>query len=278
MEDGFILRSDSQDARQLQRKEWLGVMQRYFIPPEQLTESEAIVTGDDAHHIANVMRARTGDTIIISNGDNREVLAKLEHISKDRVIADVVEPLPMLAEPAIRVTIAQSLPKGDKLETVIQKGTEIGAVRFLPFVSERTVVQYDAKKESKRLERWHKIAKEAAEQAHRNRIPAVEPPCSWKQLMQAAREADKAFFCYEKEEGTMLKQAVVQAIAERGGTAGMNVMLIVGPEGGFTEREAAEAEAAGCVCVKLGRRILRTETAGMVGLTCLLYEAGEMGG
>lgn len=253
-------------------------MQRYFIPPGQLTETEAIVTGDDAHHIVNVMRARPGDSIIVSDGVSREARAVLTEIGKSRVAASVAEALPMTAEPVIHVTIAQSLPKGDKMETIIQKGTEIGAVRFVPFLSERTVVQYDDKKETKRLERWRKVAKEAAEQAHRNRIPAVEPPLAWERLLQSAREADAAFFCYEKETDSTLKEALRQAIAARGGAAGMSAFLIVGPEGGFSEREAQEARQAGCVPVKLGARILRTETAGMVGLTCLLYEAGEMGG
>jgi 16S rRNA (uracil1498-N3)-methyltransferase len=243
-----------------------------------MTESEAVVTGDDAHHITNVMRARVGDSIIVSDGASREALATISDMGKNRVVAAIAEMLPMSAEPAIYVTIAQSLPKGDKMETIIQKGTEIGAVRFIPFISERTVVQYDAKKESKRLERWAKIAKEAAEQAHRNRVPAVEAPLKWNELLQSVGKADAAFFCYEKEAGTMLKQQLRRAIAARGGAEGMNVLLIVGPEGGFSEREAREAEAAGCVPVLLGARILRTETAGMVGLTCLLYEAGEMGG
>ncbi|PYI51812.1 16S rRNA (uracil(1498)-N(3))-methyltransferase [Paenibacillus flagellatus] len=254
-------------------------MQRYFVAPEQWSGTELFVDGDDAHHIANVMRAKAGDKLIASDGASREALAEVTEIGKGRIGLRVVEELPMEAEPRIAVTIAQSLPKGDKLETVVQKGTEIGAVRFVPFLSERTVVQYDAKKETKRLERWQKIAKEAAEQAHRNRVPAVDAPRSWKQLLQLVREADAAFFCYEKEDGTMLKDAVVRAIAARGGgAAGMSVMLVIGPEGGFTEREAREAEEAGCVSVKLGRRILRTETAGLVGLTCLLYETGEMGG
>lgn len=240
--------------------------------------TEAVITGDDAHHIANVMRTRAGETIIVSDGVSREVRATITEIGKGRIVARVTEALPMLAEPKLLVTIAQSLPKGDKMETVIQKGTEIGASRFIPFVSERTVVQYDGKKETKRLERWHKIAKEAAEQAHRNRIPDVVAPMTWKQLLQSVREADAAFFCYEKEDANILKQALQLAISKRGRVDGMNVLLIVGPEGGFTEGEAQEAEQAGCVSVKLGARILRTETAGLVGLTCLLYETGEMGG
>src|SRR5690606_31084672 len=130
-----------------------------------------------------------GDRIICSNGDDREVLAEVTEIGKQEILAEIVDDLEMTAEPAAQVWIAQSLPKGDKMETVIQKCTELGAVRFIPYVSERTVVQYDQRKEAKRLERWRKIAKEAAEQAHRNRVPKLEEPFSWKQLLSMAAEA-----------------------------------------------------------------------------------------
>lgn len=280
-------------------------MQRYFIAPERFEATVVTITGDDAHHLVRVMRAKADDQVIVSDGVNREALVRIRELEKDRVIADIVEMLPLENEPAVEVWIAQSLPKGDKMELVIQKGTEIGADRFIPFVSERTVVQLDAKKEGKRIERWQKIAKEAAEQAHRNRVPAVEAPLSWKQLMQLAGQADAAWICYEKENGLQLKQQIQQALSkgkairidkalhEEGGetsapahgkpqTEGvqdrLKLLLIIGPEGGFSEQEVASAEAAGCHSVSLGRRILRTETAAMVGLTCILYESGEMGG
>ncbi|OXM86122.1 16S rRNA (uracil(1498)-N(3))-methyltransferase [Paenibacillus rigui] len=272
-------------------------MQRYFISPEWFHEDSVTIAGDDAHHLIRVMRAKAGDQVIVSDGVNREALVRIREPEKDRVVADIVESLPMDREPAVEVWIAQSLPKGDKMELVIQKGTEIGADRFIPFVSERTVVQLDAKKESKRIERWQKIAKEAAEQAHRNRVPTVEAPLSWKQLLQLAGQADAAWICYEKENGLQLKHQIQEALskgkairidtAEQGTPAklqtnGVNdrikLLLIIGPEGGFSEQEIAAAEAAGCRSVSLGRRILRTETAAMVGLTCILYESGEMGG
>lgn len=254
-------------------------MQRYFIAPGQLTSSEAVLTGDDAHHLQKVMRARVGESIICSDGQGREVLAKITSIESGLIRAAVVDELPLLAEPAVNVWIAQSLPKGDKLETVIQKGTEIGATRFIPFLSARTVVQYDERKEAKRIDRWRKIAKEAAEQAHRNRVPDVDAPLSWKQLLKLVKESDAAFFCYEKPSGKLLRTALREAFpADAAEVQGRSVLLIVGPEGGFTEQELQEAEAAGCTAVGLGARILRTETAGMVGLTCVLYETGEMGG
>lgn len=176
-------------------------MQRYFIPAPQFFFGNTVtVTGEDAHHIVRVMRSEVGDTFICSDGVEREAVVRITALSKDSVTADIVEMLPWTQEPAVDVWIAQSLPKGDKLETVIQKGTEVGAARFLPFISERTVVQYDGKKkEAKRLERWQKIAKEAAEQAHRNRIPEVDSPVGWKALLQAAKEADEPGFAMKKK-------------------------------------------------------------------------------
>lgn len=254
-------------------------MQRYFIPPDQFTDETVTITGDDAHHLIRVMRAKPGDTCIVSDGNSREALVRLRAVDAQQVVADVVERLLMENEPSVDVWVAQSLPKGDKMELVIQKGTEIGASRFIPFVSERTVVQLDSKKEGKRLERWQKIAKEAAEQAHRNRVPAVDPVFSWKELLRLATDADAAWICYEKQSVQELRVQIRQAVSSRKEKGRrLKLMLIIGPEGGFSEREAEEAEAAGCRAVSLGKRILRTETAAMVGLTCILYESGEMGG
>jgi 16S rRNA (uracil1498-N3)-methyltransferase len=252
-------------------------MQRYFIPAENFLEEKAIIRGDDAHHLMRVMRASPGDRVVISNGADREALAEVVEMYKENVLLRIVEERPISGEPRIPVWIAQSLPKGDKFETVIQKGTEIGAARFIPFVSARTVVQYDARKEAKRLDRWRKIAKEAAEQAHRGRIPGVDEPLSWKQLLELVPKTALALFCYEKEGGSLLRDAVTAAkLHERRGDG--PVLIVIGPEGGFTEEEAKAAEEAGCAVVGLGPRILRTETAGIVALSCLMYETGEMGG
>ncbi len=248
-------------------------MQRYFIPPDDMLENKAVVSGDDAHHLIRVMRAAPGDQVILSDGAGRECLAEVVELNKDSALLRIVEERASESEPRASVWIAQSLPKGDKLETVIQKGTEIGAIRFVPFVSARTVVQYDARKEAKRLERWRKIAKEAAEQAHRGRVPEVNEPLSWRGLLALAKEADTALLCYEKEGGRQLRDELSGRDFTRG-----PVLVVIGPEGGFTDAEAAEAEAAGIVPVGLGRRILRTETAGLTALSCIMYETGEMGG
>lgn len=247
-------------------------MQRYFIYPEDMLEDEAFLRGDDAHHLTRVMRASPGDKVIVSNGVDRESAAEVIELAKDAVRLRLLEDRPMSGEPRTEVWIAQSLPKGDKLETVIQKGTEIGVTAFVPFVSSRTIVQYDEKKESKRLARWRKIAKEAAEQAHRGKVPEVREAIGWKALMKLAQAAPLAIFCYEKENGQQLKDVLQAAPHPADGP----ILVVIGPEGGFTEEEAEEAERCGCKLSGLGNRILRTETAGLVAASCIMYEYGEL--
>jgi 16S rRNA (uracil1498-N3)-methyltransferase len=254
-------------------------MQRYFIPADQFSVDGVTVTGEDARHLMKVLRARAGDRIICSNGRDREVLAEITELDKGIVHASILEELRMENEPSVRVWVAQSLPKGDKMETVIQKCTELGAVRFIPFVSERTVVQYDGKKESKRVERWLRIAKEAAEQAQRNRIPDIAAPCSWRELLQIIPQAGLAIMCYEKNaQASQFRSILAKYLHNDAQSIDRSILVIVGPEGGFTEKEVQEAEAAGGIPVGLGKRILRTETAAMTALACVLYESGEIGG
>ncbi|MDQ8736724.1 RsmE family RNA methyltransferase [Paenibacillus sp. LHD-38] len=257
-------------------------MQRYFVAAEQFGDSNVRIIGEDAHHAVRVMRTKPGDKFIVSDGQSRTALVAVLEATPLFIKAEIVEMLDADSEPKWAVTIAQSLPKGDKMELVIQKGTEIGAFAFIPFQSERMIVQYDAKKEAKRIERWSKIAKEAAEQAHRSSIPEIEPVHSWRELIKSAANFDLVLFCYEREGHLAHGRGIRSAIREWTGRSDAvndpKVLLIVGSEGGFTDREAADAEAAGAILVGLGRRILRTETAGIVGLTCLLYESGEMGG
>jgi 16S rRNA (uracil1498-N3)-methyltransferase len=253
-------------------------MQRYFVDPAQFGDREVTIAGEDARHIGRVMRSKPGDKLIVSDGISREVLAEITIIEPQQVTAAIIEELAASGEPWLQVTVAQSLPKGDKMETVIQKCTEIGAASFLPFLSERTVVQYDSKKEEKRLTRWQKIAKEAAEQAHRSKIPTVELPVKWDKLLVELKNYDLVCLCYEKEDGRQLRDVLKPFVIGLTPERTVKVAVVVGPEGGFTEAEVEEAEAAGAVSVGLGRRILRTETAAMAALTCIMYESGEMGG
>jgi len=257
-------------------------MQRYFVKPEQFVGEHIVIEHDDAHHIMRVMRMTEGSEVIVSNGVDRTVRAVITELAGKVVHLTVAEELEQQAEPTWRVTIAQGLPKGDKMELIMQKCTEIGAAAFVPFQSERVIVQYDQKKEAKRLERWSKIIKEAAEQSHRDAIPHVAEPKSWKQLLAHIADYDLTLFCYERAgdegHGIGLKDALQKFKHSKQSKDNPAVLLIAGPEGGFSEREATEAEAAGAVLVGLGKRILRAETAGIAALSCILYESGEMGG
>jgi 16S rRNA (uracil1498-N3)-methyltransferase len=254
-------------------------MQRYFVPSAQWGEQVVALEGDDARHLAAVMRAKPGDCFIACDGKGLDVRAKIVTVDKESVKADIIERLPSAAEMTWRVTVAQSLPKGDKLEIVIQKGTEAGAAVFQPFLSHRTIVQYDERKEAKRLERWRRIAKEAAEQSHRSVIPEVNAVHSWKALLKQFGEYELVLFCYEEEgrSGNGLR-ALLSAYREQSVSLSPRILIVIGPEGGFTSQEAEAAVASGARLIGLGRRILRTETAALYALACLAYESGELGG
>lgn len=255
-------------------------MQRYFVPEGLMGEFSVTLEGEDARHVAAVMRSKPGDCFIACDGNGRDVLAKIVSVDKDKVRADIVEQFTSNAEMAWKVTVAQSLPKGDKLEIVIQKGTEAGSAAFLPFISQRTVVQYDERKEAKRIDRWRKIAKEAAEQSHRSIIPQINPVISWKALLQQFAEYDLILFCYEEEgrHGGGLRDVLAGFHSNHQADHTPRMLIVIGPEGGFTAQEADAAAAAGAKLIGLGKRILRTETAALYALACIAYESGELGG
>lgn len=241
-------------------------MQRYFVDSEQMNDTTVLITGEDVNHMVKVMRFRAGEKVICCNGKGRDVLAEIANIAPNQVELNILEELDVLRELPLQVTIAQGLPKGDKMDYIIQKGTELGAFSFWPFTSRYTVVKLDEKKEKKRVERWGKIAKEAAEQSHRSMVPTISSPLGWRELLAKAGNFDYALFAYEKEVETPLSR-VLQGIPK-----GASILLVIGPEGGFSEEEAREAEEVGMKRVSLGRRILRTETASLYGLSCISYE------
>ncbi|KQL48952.1 16S rRNA methyltransferase [Brevibacillus choshinensis] len=245
-------------------------MQRYFVEPDHFTEHEVTIVGDDVHHIVNVMRAREGEEIFVSDGTGRSAVAKLVSLSAKEVRATVLELLAEQRELPIRVTIGQGLPKGEKMEWILQKGTELGAYSFFPFSSERTIVKLDAKKEAKKLERWRKIVKEAAEQSHRDVLPQLLSPVSFREALEAGKQYTRCAIAYEKEGGTTMHQVLTEM------TADDSLLVLIGPEGGFSPDEVAQAEAKGFLSVSLGPRILRTETASQFVLACASYQFERM--
>ncbi|SFJ09285.1 16S rRNA (uracil(1498)-N(3))-methyltransferase [Thermoflavimicrobium dichotomicum] len=244
-------------------------MQRYFVSPKQISGNQIQITGDDVHHIKTVMRNRIGDRFICCDGHGLDYFVEITEIHSQYIECRVLETAPSKGEPVSQITIAQSLPKGDKFETILQKGTEIGAARFLPFTSLRTIVKLDDKKGQKKLERWKRIVKEAAEQSHRGCIPEVFQPIHWKELLKEIEKAELALIAYEKGGEPLTHVTMSEA---------QQILLIIGPEGGFSEQEIEEAKAAGALPITLGTRILRTETASLVALSCILFAKRELGG
>lgn len=251
-------------------------MQRYFVPPQQMNENNCFIEGQDVHHITRVMRFQAGDELICCNGVGRSVQAIIKEIRKDRVDCDILCELDQDRELSIFVTIAQGLPKGDKLEWVIQKGTELGASRFIPFSSSRTIVKYDAKKEHKKVERWEKIIKEAAEQAHRSVMPQILSVSSWKELLKV--EADCKLVAYEDASLQALNTSSTFAQALRQLKQGDHLLVVIGPEGGLEDVEVAQLQEDGFQSISLGKRILRTETASQYVLSAVSFYFEQMGG
>jgi 16S rRNA (uracil1498-N3)-methyltransferase len=244
-------------------------MQRYFITPDQMVKDVIHITGDDVHHIHTVMRSQIGD-IFICCMMGMDYLVKIESISSSAITCHVLESYPSVGEPNLQVTLAQGLPKGEKLEWILQKGTELGATAFLPFFSTRTIVKLEGNKAAKKQSRWSKIVKEAAEQSHRGKIPSVFLPITWKELLQEISKYDLAIIAYEKDGQVLQTLPSIQK--------SKSIFMIIGPEGGFSEQEIQEAMEYGATPITLGNRILRTETAAISLLTCLMFMNNELGG
>ncbi|MFC0473449.1 16S rRNA (uracil(1498)-N(3))-methyltransferase [Halalkalibacter kiskunsagensis] len=244
-------------------------MQRYFVAKEQMTEQQVQIIGDDVKHILRVMRMDVGDEIICSDNDSRTVRCCISSKADNEIIADILEKLRPDTELPVQVTIAQGLPKGDKLELIVQKGTELGASGFLPYVAVRSIVKWDQKKASKKLERLGKIAKEAAEQSYRERIPVIHNICSLAQLKKELSSYDTVILAYEETAKSREQAQLGKALTAL--SSGGSILIIIGPEGGITEDEFKQLTEAGAIACGFGPRILRTETASLYALSAISY-------
>lgn len=244
-------------------------MQRYFLNNNQFQSDCATVTGDDAHHISRVMRMESGDQLIVCNEDKVCHFATIKQIDGQKIEVTLDSVIEAQTELPIEVTIAQGLPKGDKFEWVIQKATECGANEFIPLNMERSVVKLDAKKASKKVERWNKIAKEASEQSHRQLVPTVTDVQTFKQLLDQAQNYDVCLFAYEETAKQGQLAQLKQSLSEIQANAKM--LVVVGPEGGISEKEEALLLQSGFKPCALGPRILRTETAPIYILSAISY-------
>lgn len=251
-------------------------MQRYFIlEDDNWKEKQVMITGDDVHHIRRVMRAKSGDEIICVDGEGQAALCEIHDISDDHVTAYILEWLQEDAELPVDVTIAQGLPKGDKFEFILQKGTELGATGFIPVQAERSVAVWDNKKMRKKVKRFKKIVKEASEQCHRSKIPFIEEIFDLNRLLEVSGQYDALLFAYEEEAKKETFQSFAEALKQL--QTGAKLLICIRPEGGFSEVEANRLKEHGFQPVRFGPRILRTETAALYALSSISYHFEELG-
>lgn len=239
-------------------------MHRFFISPDDIHNGKAVITGDDAGHISRVLRLRPADELLLCNCARTEYGARIDSIKPDRVECTILYENKCDSEPQCRITLYQCLPKSDKLEFIIQKCVEIGAVKIVPVLSARCVARPSGKDMSNRVKRYQRIAYEAAKQCGRGIIPVVENITELKKCDFSWHEL--VLFCYEDETHTTLKQELKMHPQAR------DIGVIIDPEGGFEAEEAEWAKGMGAVPVTLGKLILRTETAGLVALSQIMYE------
>lgn len=242
--------------------------------PRFFTDSFAAVgecfplVGEDARHIALSLRMHTGDEITVSDGEGNDALCSLEEIAPTAVLCRVLSVSPSESELPVRVRLYQGCPKGDKLELIVQKATELGVSAVIPFVSRRCVSRPKAEKHDRMTERLARIAREAAGQSGRSRLPEVLSPMGFSAaLADAAATSERILFCYEEERTVSLRTVLEEAKAD----GVRSLAIFVGSEGGFAPEEAEEATRAGACSVSLGRRILRAETAPLFALAAVGY-------
>ncbi len=244
-------------------------MFRYFCADDNIKNNTVKVTGGDARHLKTILRAKEGDNISIVT-ESSEYNAEIIEINKENIICEIIEEKETNNETKINVTLCQGIPKQTKMEDIIQQNVELGVKGFIPLMTERTVVKLNDKdREQKKLERWRKIAKESSKQSKRNIIPTVEDIVNVKELIERLKEENAEIIVpYELEDMKLLKD--VLSVPKE------NYYIIIGPEGGFDIKEIEMFKEAGAHIVTLGKRILRTETAGIATASVIMYACNEM--
>lgn len=260
-------------------------MYRFYCEEGTALNGQLLLTGNDVNHIKNVLRMKPGEQLIACDGNGKDYYCRIESLEAERIVLKAEEERTSESELPVRITLCQGLPKKDKMELIIQKAVELGAVRIVPVTMKRCVVKLeDAKKEEKKRERWQAISMSAAKQSGRGIIPEIAKAMSYQEALRDAITRGMVIVPYERAEGMgELKTAIkelLKTLEKKEAADGhssdkevpLEVSLFIGPEGGFEEEEIAAAVAAGAVPVSLGKRILRTETAGLTALSILMYE------
>ncbi|MFH1826119.1 MAG: 16S rRNA (uracil(1498)-N(3))-methyltransferase [bacterium] len=237
-------------------------MNRFFVPKEQIP----IITGSDAHQIKNVLRLKPGAEIELLDGRGNVYFARIRELATDKVTCEIISTQQADSTAKIKITLAQCLPKAKKMDLIIQKCTELGAAEIIPVLSERSIAKGD------KNERWQKIAKEAAEQSGRTTIPKIAPLTNLADVLKV--QADLKLIPWELENQESLKEALISKYPNIHSpiTQSPDILILIGPEGGFSKSEVNQASLAGFIAVSLGKNILRTETAGLAALAMINYQ------
>lgn len=246
-------------------------MYQFFVEPEQIQDKTIVITGGDVNHIKNVLRMQPGDEIAVSNGmDGKEYRCGIEEFRDDQVICTLRFVKEDGLELPSRVYLFQGLPKADKMELIIQKAVELGVYQVIPVATKRSVVKLDEKKAKGKLARWQAIAEAAAKQSKRRIVPEVAGVMTMREAVDYARNMQVKCIPYELAEGMAHTRQLIESIEP-----GQEVAVFIGPEGGFEESEIQLAMEAGIIPVTMGKRILRTETAGFTMLSWIMYQLEE---
>ncbi|MFR1972728.1 MAG: 16S rRNA (uracil(1498)-N(3))-methyltransferase [Clostridia bacterium] len=242
-------------------------MSKFFVKENQINNDKIHILGEDVNHIANVLRMKKEDEVQICNQETGEnYITKIISFSKDEIECEIVKKIIETVESNVDITLFQGIPKFDKMELIIQKNTEVGVKKIVPVLMERTVVKLDEKTANKKIERWQKIAEVAAKQSMRDIIPEIENIIKLQDITK--QDYDVVLVAYENEEKNMLKQE----LKKLQGKDRYKIAIVIGPEGGISEKEIEILKNMGTSFVSLGKRILRTETAGIVMSGNIMYE------
>lgn len=241
-------------------------MQQFFAEPSWIRENKIFMQGSDVNHIRNVLRMKPGEDVRVNDGRGKTYLCCISSYEEQTAVLDILKELDSDTELPSRIILFQGLPKGDKMEWIVQKAVELGVYAIVPFAAKRSVVKLDEKKAAKKQARWQLIAKGAAEQSGRGIIPEVSTVRTFAEALGMAGDLDVVLIPYELEEGMKETARVLENIE-----CGQSVGIFIGPEGGFEEEEVERAKEAGAYAITLGKRILRTETAGLTTLSVLMY-------
>lgn len=258
-------------------------MSKFFVESDQIKDNIITITGEDAYHINKVLRMGLGDKITICDGKGLDYIASIKTITKDSVVVEIIETCTCSQEPKISVVLFQGLPKSDKMDYIIQKCVELGVARIVPIITARTVVKLKSKDDViKKVQRWNKISAEASKQCNRGIIPIVDDPVDLIHAAQIAASLDFCFVTYEKEKQYSIKDTLIKAKGllysenhskyDSRASKPHSIGFFVGPEGGFEEYEIELLKNYNIYSASLGPRILRTETAGICIISCIMYE------